>query len=112
MSKLIFFALAAIVFSASALVRAGELPQYHGGPGSDQAYDRVITVKPDAKWVNVTSGQTVKFVDATTGRSFVWHFDMRNFVVFDLAAVAPSGVLSHEHLTVYVAQDIRETDDH
>lgn len=112
MIKSICSGLAALAIFASAPLCAAELPLFHGVPGSDQSYDKVVTIKPDAKWVNVTSGESVKFVDVTTGRSFVWRFDMRNFVVFDLVAVAPPGVLSHEHLTVYVAQDIRETDDH
>lgn len=112
MNKSICSALAAFVFFASAPLCAAELPLFHGVPGSDQSYDKIVTIKPDAKWVNVTSGESVKFVDVTTGRSFVWRFDMRNFAVFDIVAVAPPGVLSHEHLAVYVAQDIRETDDH
>jgi len=61
--------------------------------------------------VDVKSGETVKIVAAASGKSSVWRFDMRNFAVFDLAAVAPRGVLGREHLTVYVPQDIRETDN-
>lgn len=107
--------LPAVVFALSlsgcVAVAPGALPPHYGQPGSEYSYDKVVDIKPDAKWVNVTSGETVKFVNTASGKSFVWRFDMRNFAVFDLASVAPRGVLSHEHLTVYVAQDIRETDD-
>ncbi len=111
MKKSMFSVLLVTIFAAAAMVSAGELPLFHGEPGSDQSFDRVITVKPDAKWVNVMSGETVKFVDATTGKSFVWRFDIPNLATFDLAAVAPRGVLSHDRLTVYVAQNVRNTDD-
>lgn len=112
MKKAVFAVVWALNVAASAVTLAGELPLYHGGPGNDQSYDRVVTIKADAKWVNVMSGETVRFVDAATGKSFVWRFDIPNIATFDLAAVAPRGILSHEHLTVYVAQNIRDTDDH
>jgi hypothetical protein len=102
----------AFLLAGCAAVTPGVLPPFYGEPGSENSFDKVVNIPPDAKWVNVKSGETVKFVDLASGRSFVWSFQLRNFAVFDLAAVAPRGVLSHEHLTVYVAQDIRETDDH
>ncbi len=101
---------ASLVFCAAAVL-AGELPMYHGGPGDARHFDRVITVRADARWVNVMSGETVRFVDAATGRSFVWRFDIPGLAVFDLAAVAPRGVLTPPQLTVYVAQNVRDTDD-
>ena len=92
-------------------VLAGELPQYHGSAGDAHHFDRVITVRAGARWVNVMSGETVKFVDAASGRSFVWRFDIPNLATFDLVAVAPRGVLTPDRLTVYVAQNVRNTDD-
>ena len=101
----------ALQLAGCVAVTPGALPTFYGEPGSDNSFDRVVSVKPGDRWVNVKSGETVKFVDLASGKSFVWSFQLRNFAVFDLAAVAPRGILSHEHLTVYVAQDIRETDD-
>lgn len=112
MKKLSIVFLFALQLAGCAAVTPGALPPFYGEPGSENTFDKVVNIAPDAKWVNVKSGETIKFVDLASGRSFVWSFQLRNFAVFDLVAVAPRGVLSHEHLTVYVAQDIRETDDH
>jgi hypothetical protein len=43
----------------------------------------------------------VEFVDTATGQSFVWDFDTDSNP-FDLAKVAPAGVLNGQHVTVYV----------
>jgi hypothetical protein len=105
------FAVCTALIACSTLAAAGELPLYHGSPGHEGTFDRVITLRADARWVNVMSGETVKFVDAASGRSFVWRFDIPNLATFDLVAVAPRGVLTPERLTVYVAQNVRNTDD-
>ena len=62
---------------------------------------RTITITPDTRWVNVTGGDTVRFVAG--GRSFAWNFQVGPTVaVFDLKQIAPPGTLARPVL-VYVA---------
>ena len=68
---------------------------------STDTYNRVITITPDTKVVNVSQGEYVKFVDTATGQSFVWDFDSDNPEI-DLATVAPTGVLGGQHVMAYV----------
>lgn len=75
--------------------------QYIGQPGDANMFDRVVTIAPNAKWVNVTRGETVKFVDSATGQSFVWQFDTLNWTVVDLGNAAPSA-LGGRHVSAYV----------
>ncbi len=111
MKKSILSVLAVAGLTAAAIGHAGGLPLYYGETADAQDAERTIVIKPDAKWVNVTSGETVKFVDADSGRSFAWRFDAPGPEVFDLVAVAPPGVISKQHLTAYVAQDPFDHDD-
>jgi len=70
-------------------------------PASAAAHSVVIT--PATRWVNVTGGDTVRFVAG--GREFGWDFHVSPLVqVFDLNRVAPPGVLDRP-LPVYVDPD-------
>ena|SRR6185436_2660127 len=62
--------------------------------------DRVITLTPDTRSVGVYRNQTVKFVDAASGRSFIWRFDTLN-TAFDLEQIAPD-VAGASHVKTYV----------
>lgn len=74
---------------------------YTGNPGDQNAYDRVVNITPNTRWVNANAGETIKFVDGTSGKSFVWHFDVAHWSVIDLNAVAPEA-LGGRHITAYV----------
>jgi len=70
-------------------------------PAASAAHSVVIT--PDTRWVNVTGGDTVRFVAG--GAEFGWDFHVSPLVqVFDLNRVAPPGVLGRP-LPVYVDPD-------
>ena len=95
------FGFVAALMFASAVPAGYAVDQDFGSPGQDGNFDRVITIAPDAKWVNVTRDETIKFVDATSGKSFVWRFDtLAN--VFDLGGIAPTGFLGGRHIDAYV----------
>ena len=76
-----------------------------GMPVIDQAAavpaERTIAITPATRWVNVTSGDIVRF---TTGQqSFTWDFQVSpNIATFDLNQVAPPGALPRR-VPVYVA---------
>jgi hypothetical protein len=80
--------------------------QDFGSPSEEGNAERVIKIAPDAKWVNVTEGETVKFIDEASGKSFAWRFDTI-VAVFDLGRVAPAGVLAGHHVDAYVAVSYR-----
>jgi hypothetical protein len=70
---------------------------------------RTIPIDAKTKYVNVTAHETVRFV--VNGNAFAVNFSGSSattfaFVpsVFDLAQLAPAGVLGHK-VTVYVAPD-------
>src|SRR5258705_8341423 len=108
MKKIIrFSAAAAVAVAAAALTMAStasaggyDPSQDRGELGIADVYNRVITITPETKWVNVNQGEDVKFVDVATGQSFVWNFDTTN-PMFDLATVAPSGALGGQHVIAY-----------
>lgn len=69
------------------------------------AATKTIVIRPDSKWVNVTGGDTVKFV--VGDKAFAWAFNVASSVrSFDLRRVAPSGMLDHQ-VQAYVAPDPR-----
>jgi hypothetical protein len=63
--------------------------------------DRVVMLTPDTQSVGVYRNQTVKFVDAASGRSFTWRFDTIT-TGFDLDQIAPGGVAGAGHIKTYV----------
>ena len=70
-----------------------------GDTASSSMTTRSIAIRPDTRYVNVTGGEVVRF---TVGdRGFVWNFNGRPSS-FDLALVAPPGMLDHK-VTAYVA---------
>lgn len=107
--------LAVAGLAGSALIGTSALaagtPLFVGDPGDEASVQRIITIAPDTKWVNVAQDETVKFVDANSGRSFVWRFDTPTWTAFDLSIVAPAGVLNGHHLTAYVAQSPDENNN-
>ena len=100
--------LVATLMCTSGAAAAGYVAeQDFGSPGLDNVYERVITISPRARWVNVNRDETIKFIDASSGKSFVWQFSTRASR-FDLSKVAPSGVLSGRNVDVYIGISSRE----
>lgn len=77
----------------------------YGYPQPPSAYGREIVITPDTRHVNVTGGETIRFI--VGDKIFAWNFFVARTVSnFDLNAVAPPGVLDHP-VRVYVAPDPR-----
>src|SRR5687768_591830 len=98
---------AALTFAPSALAAGYSLDQDLGSLGNDNIFERVITISPNAKWVNVNRDETIKFIDASSGKSFVWHF-RTPADRFDLSKVAPAGILSGRQIIAYVGISQRD----
>jgi hypothetical protein len=87
---------------------AGAAPQPRAFLGdaapAQAAADRVIVITAATRYVNVTGGQTVRFV--VGDRSFTWCFQNGNahVIPFDLQMIAPQGLLNHR-ITTYVADN-------
>ena len=94
----------AFVIAAPAFANHPPASPNLGSPVHDARADRTVTLDSSTKWVNVTGGETVKFVAG--GKSFSWSFDTYGTApVFDLDRIAPAGVLSGSTVKVYVAPD-------
>jgi uncharacterized lipoprotein YmbA len=101
------FRLLAPAVVATALVAGCASPPIDllGRPAAPSAATQTIVITPATKWVNVTTGDTVKFVVAD--KAFAWNFTVAPTVsYFPLNKVAPPGILDRE-VAVYVTQDLR-----
>ena len=78
-----------------------------GAPGQENVYTRVITVRPDTKYLNVFGDEVIKFVDSETGKSFVWNF---NVLVdrINMSKIAPAEMFSGSNIVIYRAPAWRE----
>jgi hypothetical protein len=99
--------LAGAVFASSGAhaVNLNHGADYYGTLDTGAAANQGRTVKIDAntRYVNVTDGDTVRFVSG--GKSFTFTFNAWNNVdSVDLAALAPAGV-SVPKVRVYIAQN-------
>ena len=73
-----------------------------GDPAPPTAAGRAIAISPNTKFVNVQGAEVVRF-DVGANKSFAWSFNGSVVVTsFDLARVAPSGMLDHA-VTAYVS---------
>lgn len=74
-----------------------------GDPAPLSAATQTIVITPATKWVNVTGGDTVKFISGD--KAFAWNFDVgAGTPHFELNKVAPPGMLDHK-VVAYVAPD-------
>ena len=78
-----------------------------GSQGQDNGFDRVITISANAKSVNVNRDESIKFIDAQSGKSFVWRFNTPANVL-DLSKVASSGILTGRRIDAYIGRSSRE----
>ena len=97
----------ALTIASGALAAGYSLDQDLGSLGHDNVFERVITISPNAKWVNVNRDESVKFIDASSGKSFVWQFSTRA-TRFDLSKVAPAGILSGRRIDAYIGDSRRD----
>jgi hypothetical protein len=80
---------------------------YYGTAVHEGRADYTITLDSGTRWVNVTGGETVRFV--MDGKSFMWRFDTYGSLVpvFELKEIAPAGILGDRAIKVYVSPDPR-----
>ena len=70
-----------------------------GSPADAASATRSVVLAADARWANVSQGETVRFVAGAS--SFSWRFDGHGARSFDLRSVAPAGMLA-QPVMVYV----------
>lgn len=103
--KRLFICATAVFLSACAHPSPEQMTALFGDPAPVTAATQTITIQPGTRWVNVTGGDTVKFV--VGDKAFAWTFNVARTVnSFDLSRVAPPGVLDHP-VEAYVAPDPR-----
>jgi hypothetical protein len=87
---------------ATAAITAAHAADYGQLVGNNYS-DRVINLDAGTKYVNVTNGETVQFIQQ--GKSFTWHVDTYpNVTEVDLKKIAPAG-FDAGTIEVYVASN-------
>jgi hypothetical protein len=98
----------AVATTANLSVLQRDKPSVYGTPANANSADRTIQLGPDSHWVNVSYGESVRFVASDgdgTDRSFAWRFDVSPAVsAVDLSEVAPADFPDH-NVRVFVAED-------
>jgi hypothetical protein len=95
--------IAVALLSACAYQPAERPISFLGDPAPLGAETATIVIQPNTKWVNVTGGDTIKFV--TGDKAFAWAFNVATSVKsFELNRVAPPGMLDHR-VIAYVSPD-------
>ena len=96
-----------ICFCVLLLAACSSLPQYEaridllGSPAPATATERTIVIGTGTRYVNVIGGEVIRF--QVGDRAFAWRFNGAVDVAqFDLARVAPAGLLS-QPVIAYIA---------
>ncbi|HSY27848.1 MAG TPA: CzcE family metal-binding protein [Burkholderiaceae bacterium] len=96
----IALALAGATLSSATVANPNDL---YGEAAPTAAAERTIVIDHDTNYVNLTSGDVVKFV--VHGKEYAWSFDTGgNIAVMDLNQILPPGTLHHT-VKVYLARD-------
>lgn len=104
--KRIFTSLLFLALLSACAAQRTELPlPFLGDPIPHSEAEITIEIFPQTKWVNVTGGETVRFV--VGDKAFGWAFNVPYGTrPFDLQRIAPPGMLDRP-VTAYVAPDPR-----
>ncbi len=101
----------AATLSSTAFAEATSVSgKYFGMQGDENSVQRVVTVTPQTRWINVTSGETVKIIDSANGQSVVWLFDTPASAKGMLSGIAP-GMAGGRQIAIYVATDVYSLPD-
>jgi hypothetical protein len=96
-------AVSSIVLSSNAYAYAvNRSDSNFGAAVTNDYFDREINVTSATKWVNVNSGETVRF--NVGEKKFTWHFDSFSDQSFDFSMIAPKDI-QVPGVRVYVASD-------
>jgi hypothetical protein len=101
--------LAAPARAESIVVGGSQYQSQFGARVDGSRYDSEIVVAANTRWVNVVSGQVVRFVvpdKSGTNVSFTWYFDTWGGRVADLSRLAPAGMVQRP-VKVYIGDDPR-----
>jgi hypothetical protein len=74
-----------------------------GVQGDANSVTREVVITPQTRWVNVESGETIRFVDGA-GHSVVWRFDTGSWATGALGDFAPQ-LAQGRDIKVYVAEN-------
>lgn len=103
MNKLILLlAVATLVPGCAALSGNPPADAVLGMPGDARQVIRDVVITPQTRWVNVESGETVRFLATSGGKSVVWHFDTPSWATGQLNAIAPK-LAQGRAIAIYVA---------
>lgn len=99
MNRTLALSAAALALMSSLAAQAAPRHDLLGDAASLAEATRTVTIQPGTRYVNVTHGEVVKFVEGD--QAFAVRFD-GTVDDFKLNALAPAGALDHR-VTAYVA---------
>lgn len=103
MNKLILSGvLAALVSACAATPVSTPAGAELGVQGDVRLVMREVLITPQTRWVNVESGETVRFSAAQGGESVVWYFDTPSWATGRLSDIAPK-LAQGRDIPIYVA---------
>jgi hypothetical protein len=86
-------ALLALATLGACATRTSYIDLYGAAAPADDRQPTIV-IRPDTRYVHVEGGQTIRFL--VGGKAFAWTFNIARTVHrFNLAEVAPPGVLDH-----------------
>ncbi|RJG24130.1 CzcE family metal-binding protein [Massilia cavernae] len=93
----------ALLASCASLSNVAPRTELLGDPAPTAAATQAIVITPETRWVNVTGGETVKFI--VGDKEFAWNFTVAPSISsFALNRVAPAGIMTR-NVVAYVAPD-------
>jgi hypothetical protein len=73
-----------------------------GVRGDARQVTREVMITPQMRWINVESGETVRFSVPPGGEAVVWYFDTPSWATGRLGDIAPN-LAQGRDITIYVA---------
>jgi hypothetical protein len=73
--------------------------------GDARQVTREVMITPQTRWINVESGETVRFSAPPGGEAVVWHFDTSSWATGRLGDIAPN-LAQGRDITIYVAMSL------
>lgn len=103
MKKLILLAVwATLVSGCAATAVTAPAGADLGERGDARAVTREVVITPQTRWINVESGETVRFSAAPGAEAVVWRFDTPSWATGRLSDIAPN-LTQGRDITIYVA---------
>lgn len=101
MKKLLLLGISAALISGCAATAVTGPADALGARADARQATREVVITPQTRWINVESGETVRF-SAAGGESVIWYFDTPSWAIGRLGDIAPK-LAQGRDIKIYVA---------